>query len=423
MTVLPVLDAADVDRLRPALPDAEVEAVVSGIVADVAARGIDAVQEHAVRLGDLESGDPLVLGAERLAAALGSLDADDRQLLGRTARRIARFAEHQLESLREISVDVPGGRAGHRVSPVAVAGCYAPGGRFPLPSTVLMTAVTARVAGVESVWVASPRPSPVTLAAAAVAGADAVLAVGGAQAIAAFAHGAGEVPACDVVVGPGNRWVTAAKSLIAPEVRIDLVAGPSELVVLADESADPALVAADLLAQAEHDTEAASWLITASEALVGEVEEELVRRLVDLPTAEVARAALAGAGVVLCDDLDSAATVCDRIAAEHVQIHAAEAASVAERLTNYGALFIGAPAAHVFGDYGAGPNHVLPTAGTARARGGLSVLSFLKVATWMELAPGPELDALAADAARLARLEGLEAHARAADARVSDLLA
>lgn len=419
MSILKSLDAAEVTRLRANPIDPEIRTVVSRIVADVSERGADAVRQHAVRLGDLEPGESLVIGADRLDAALGSLDPDDRLLLERTAQRIARFAEHQLDALRAISVDVLGGGAGHRISPVAAAGCYAPGGRFPLPSTVLMTAVTARVAGVETVWVASPRPSPVTLAAAAVAGADAVLAVGGAQAIAAFAYGAGEVPACDVVVGPGNRWVTAAKSLVAPNVRIDLVAGPSELVVLADEGADPALVAADLIAQAEHDTDAASWLVTESASLVSAVERELESQLTDLPTAEVAREALSRAGAVLCDDLEAAAVVCDEIAAEHVQIHATDPEALAGRLSNFGALFIGAASAHVFGDYGAGPNHVLPTGGTARAGGGLSVLSFLRVATWMRLAPGPELDGLAEDAAHLARLEGLEGHARAAELRRS----
>jgi phosphoribosyl-ATP pyrophosphohydrolase/phosphoribosyl-AMP cyclohydrolase/histidinol dehydrogenase len=288
-----------------------------------------------------------------------------------------------------------------------------------LPSSVLMGAVTARVAGVREVLVASPRPAPVTLAAAAIAGADALLAAGGAQAIAALAFGAGEaVPACDAVVGPGNVWVTAAKQLIAGGVAIDMLAGPSELVVLADDSADPRWIAADLLAQAEHDEHAVPVLVTLSPQLIDDVERELDRQLEGLPTAATARAALLGQGrAVLASSLDEAIAACDALAPEHLQLMLRDTAAVAPRLSHYGALFIGAASAEVLGDYGAGPNHVLPTGGTARSTGGLSVFTFLRVRTWLELERGPELRALAADAAALARLEGLQAHARAADLR------
>ncbi len=241
-----------------------------------------------------------------------------------------------------------------------------------------MTAVTARAAGVAEVWVASPRPASVTLAAAAVAGADAVLAVGGAQAIAALAYGAGPVPACDVVVGPGNRWVTAAKKLVAGDVGIDMLAGPSELVVLADDTADPATVAADLLAQAEHDPDALPVLVTPSPALADAVDAELERQLADLPTRDVAEAALDHGFTVVTADLDEAIRVCDVLAPEHLQVLTDDAHAVAERLEHWGGLFIGAASAEVFGDYGVGPNHTLPTGGVARFKGGLSVLDFLQ---------------------------------------------
>jgi phosphoribosyl-ATP pyrophosphohydrolase/phosphoribosyl-AMP cyclohydrolase/histidinol dehydrogenase len=270
------------------------------------------------------------------------------------------------------------------------------------------------VAGVERVWVASPKPAPVTLAAAAVAGADGLLAVGGAQAIAALAFGADPVPACDVVVGPGNRWVTAAKQLVAGSVAIDMLAGPSELVVLADRSADPAVVAADLLAQAEHDPDALPVLVTLDAALAGAVDAELERQLATLPTAATARAAVAHGVAVVAGDLAAACAVCDRLAPEHLQVMLADPGPAVARLRHYGALFIGSGSAEVLGDYGAGPNHVLPTGGTARHTGGLSVFTFLRVRTWLRMdAPA----ALAADAAALARLEGLEAHARAAERR------
>ncbi|MEO6461485.1 MAG: histidinol dehydrogenase, partial [Candidatus Eisenbacteria bacterium] len=219
-------------------------------------------------------------------------------------------------------------------------------------------------------------------------------------------------------VGPGSRWVTAAKQLVAGQVTIDMLAGPSELVVLADDSADPALVAADLLAQAEHDPEALPVLVSLSRALPARVERELLRQLATLPGADVARAALAHGFCLVAHDEDEAVAACDAIAPEHLELMVRAPTRIRSRLRHYGAAFIGAGSAEVFGDYGAGPNHVLPTGGAARGSGGLSVLTFLRVRTWLRLdarrAPG-----LVRDTAALARLEGLEGHARAAERRAS----
>jgi len=281
-----------------------------------------------------------------------------------------------------------------------------------------MTAVTARAAGVPRVWVASPRPSPVTLAAAAVAGADGLLRVGGAQAIAALAFGAG-VPACDVIVGPGNRFVTAAKQLLAGTVGIDMLAGPSELLVVAGRDADAATVAADLLAQAEHDPDARALLACLDEATVRRVEAELGRQLEGLPTASIARAALGQSFAVVCSGMEQAIEVADALAPEHLELHGGEVEERAGDFGCHGALFVGRGAAEVAGDYGAGPNHVLPTGGGGRFRGGLSVLDFLRVQTWMESDDPGAAQELFEDAAALARLEGLEAHARAAELRLT----
>jgi phosphoribosyl-ATP pyrophosphohydrolase/phosphoribosyl-AMP cyclohydrolase/histidinol dehydrogenase len=300
--------------------------------------------------------------------------------------------------------------------PIERAGCYAPGGRFPLPSSVLMAVVTARAAGVAEVWVASPRPAQVTLAAAFVAGADALLAVGGAQAIGALAFGAGEVPACDAIVGPGNRWVTAAKQRVAGHVAIDMLAGPSELVVLSDDTGDPVLIAADLLAQAEHDTDALPVLVSLDPTLPERVRVELAKQIETLPTAETARAALIQGFAVIEPDLERAVAIVDTLAPEHLQILLADPGLAADRVRHAGALFLGPKSAEVLGDYGAGPNHVLPTSRGARSRAGLSVFTFLRIRTWMELSDPAEV---ARDAAALARLEGLEAHARAADLRAA----
>ncbi len=397
--------------------DLETLAQATAIVADVRDDGEAALRKHAERLGDLDPGAPLVATREALEDALTTLPPGDAALLRRTADRIRAFAEAQLGCFTDLETSIPGGRAGHRMAPVERAGCYAPSGRFPLPSSVLMTAVTARVAGVESVWVASPRPTPITLAAAAVAGADAVLRVGGAQAIAALAYGTGPVARCDVVVGPGNRWVTAAKQLVSGQCRIDMLAGPSELVVLADASADPRTVAADLLAQAEHDTDALPILVTPSAALADAVDAELARQLAALPTVATASAAVEQGFCVLVGSLDEGAGVCDRLAPEHLEVLVADPEPLAARLNSYGGLFVGAGAAEVLGDYGAGPNHVLPTGGTARYTGGLSVLTFLRARTWMRIDDAEAAAGLVEDAARLARLEGLEGHARSAERR------
>jgi phosphoribosyl-ATP pyrophosphohydrolase/phosphoribosyl-AMP cyclohydrolase/histidinol dehydrogenase len=403
-------DAVDADTLREA----------AKIVDDVRERGEEALYEHGLRLGDIQHGEPAIYEREQLEAALEELPDEQRGVLERTAERIEAFCKAQRDAITDVDVAIPGGRAGHTVVPVDRAGCYAPGGRFPLPSSVLMTACTARVAGVETVWVASPKPDHVTLAAAAVAGADALLGIGGAQAIAAMAYGAGEVPACDVVVGPGNRWVTAAKKLVSGRVRIDMLAGPSELVVFADHTADPVTVAADLLAQAEHDPDALPILISLDKDLVKAVDDELVRQLDILPTKETASAALENGFAVIAESVEQGIDLCDRIAAEHLEVIVEGAAQVADKVNHYGGLFVGHGTAEVLGDYGAGPNHTLPTGGTARSTGGLSVFTFLRVRTWMEM---DDLDAsqeLVDDAIALARLEGLEGHARSAERRKLD---
>ncbi len=390
------------------------------IVADIDARGDAAVIDHAVRLGDLAPGDPCVFTPAMLREALDALEPTQRALLERTASRIRDFATAQRACLRDLSVPIPGGFAGHECVPVAAAGCYAPGGRFPLPSSVLMTAVTARAAGVSKVWVASPRPTRATLAAAAIAGADGLLAIGGAQAIGAMARGLMGLPegGCDMIVGPGNRWVTAAKQLVSGEVGIDMLAGPSELLILADGTADADTVASDLLAQAEHDADAVPTLVTTDASLVERVEAALERRLAMLPTATVARAALRNGGAVVAGSLEEAIAACDAAGPEHLEVMTADAAAVAGRVRNAGAVFIGSASAEVLGDYGAGPNHVLPTGGTSRFRAGLSVFTFLRARTWIRIDEPAAATPLYRDAVSLARIESLEGHAQSAEVRV-----
>lgn len=399
-------------RVEPVEPEAL--AAVVPILEEVEREGMVAVRRYAERFGDLRPGERVVLGPAELKEALDSLPADDRGVLERAAARIRRFAEAQRDALGAVEVPVDGGVASARLQPMRRAGCYAPGGRFPLPSSVLMTAVTARVAGVQEVWVASPRPTTVTLAAAALAGADGFLAVGGAQAIAALAFGAGDVPPCDVLCGPGNRYVNAAKQALAGRVAIDVPAGPSEILVIADQ-ADPEVVAADLLAQAEHDPDARVTLLAVEAGQIEAVDSALREQLAELPTRSTAEIALCRGGrAIVAESWDEVVSIANLLAPEHLELQGLGAEAIAPRLTEYGALFIGEGAAEVFGDYGVGPNHVLPTSGAARSFGGLSVLSFLRVQTQLALKPTAELRD---DCARLARLEGLEAHARAALAR------
>lgn len=416
MRLLRRLVEAELAGLRARADDPELRRRVAELVHAVRTGGAARLRALAQELDGLVPGAPLLLGPDVLAEAERALAPRDRAVLARTAERIETFARAQRAALGALALPIPGGRAELAYVPVERAGCYAPGGRHPLPSSVLMTALTARAAGVDEVWLASPRPAPVTLAAAHLAGVRGVLAAGGAQAIAALAHGIDGLPACDVVVGPGNRYVTEAKRALAGEVGIDLLAGPSELVVLADETAQPALVAADLLAQAEHDPDALPVLVTTAPALAEAVERELARALATLPGAAVARAALARGGVYVARDLAEACARVDALAPEHLELALRDPAAARARLRHHGALFV-APACEVLGDYGAGPNHVLPTGGSARATGGLSVLTFLRTRTTLVLDAPDAARELLADAAHLARLEGLEGHARAAELR------
>ena len=416
--ILPRREGAEFFGGRAAAVPREIMTDVVNIVEAVREGREGALRDYVERFQEGGADESLFIPRDSLSSWLARLGAADRIRLERIAERIRAFAKAQRDALSEIALEVPGGRVGQNVSPMAAAGCYAPGGRYPLPSSVLMTAIPARVAGVKSIWLASPRPTPITLAAAAVAEVDGVLCAGGAHAVAALAFGVGPLPRSDIIVGPGNLYVTAAKHYLAGSVAIDMLAGPSELVILADGCANPAWVAADLLAQAEHDPQALPILITVDPALVAAVETELRIQLSDLPTAEIARAALGRGGVILCQDLSEAARISEGIAPEHLQLSVKDPDLWIPRLKDYGALFVGEGSAEVFGDYGVGPNHVLPTSGTARSRGGLSVLDFLRTRTWIRLDEPAPPAGLVEDSAWLARAEGLEAHARAAEARL-----
>ncbi len=360
------------------------------------------------------AGEPLRYGREAMETAWLGLPAPLRRALRHAARNIDRMAGWQRPRAWRRAVE-PGVWIGQVLRPLQLVGCYIPGGRHPLPSTLLMTALPARRAGVGRVLAVCPAPSPVVLGAAWLAGVEALYAIGGAQAIAALAYGTESVPKVDKIVGPGNLYVTAAKQLVAHDCAIDFPAGPTEVLWLAGADAPPAAVAADLLAQAEHDPHAAAWLLTPSRALARRVEAELERQLADLPqpNRNVAARALARRGAVLLTrNLAQAAELANRLAPEHITVPA----GWENRVRNAGSIFAGAHAPQAVGDYMSGANHVLPTAGLARLRGGLSVYDFLKIITVQELTSAG-LARLAPDIAVLARAEGLEAHARSVELR------
>ena len=397
--------------------DATTLAQSQAIVDRVRAEGLAGIRHFATEFGERTADQPIQIERAELEAASKRVTAADLALLERVAGRIEAFATAQLNSISEISVPVPGGTAGHTIEPIRSAGCYAPAGRFALPSTVLMTAVTAKVAGCQRVVVASPNPTDIMMASAFVAGADSMLAIGGAHAIAAMAYGVHSFEGfegferCDVIAGPGNRWVTAAKKIVSGDCGIDMLAGPSELALVADGSSDPAMIAADLLAQAEHDVDARPFLILTDHSIADAVNAQLESQLKELPGEEVARQSLANNGaMVICDNVEQAIEICNRLAPEHLELHLADAESVAEQIHHAGCIFIGHQSAEVFADYGVGPNHTLPTAGTARFTAGLNVFTFLRIRTWLKLDSAPQ--SLIDDTARLAEIEGLIGHQR-----------
>jgi len=397
--------------------DGDAQHTAQQIIDRVAAGGDAALRELAESFGELEKGAPLIRLPAELEGAYHRIDESIRGVLERSCQRIQRFAWRQLDCLCDLQMDIDGGVAGHTRVPIERVGCYVPGGRYPLVSSALMTAATARAAGCRQVSVAVPNPDDVMLAACHISNVDQVLSVGGAQAIAALALGTESVPAVDILVGPGNRWVTAAKQLVSGRVAIDMLAGPTELVVLTDGSGDPEKIAADLLAQAEHDIAARPMLVTCQAAQVDAIEAAISRQLAGLTTAETARASLAANGlVVACKSLDEAIEASNCIAPEHLEIVCQDSAQVAGRIQHAGCLFFGEYGAEVFGDYAIGPNHTLPTSGTARFTAGLSVFNFVRVRSYLQMNQLPTSQTLQ-DIETLAQLEGLAAHQAACQIR------
>jgi len=401
---------------------ADILSTVADIIQAIRERGDEALHEFTLKFDgcDLKN---MKLPTELVEKARRESDPEVLRALQAAAENIKQFQSNNVPASSFITRE-DGSLVGTKVSPLETVGFYVPGGRAQYPSTVLMNVIPARVAGVKRVIMCTPPSAKgsidqTTLAAAAIAGVDEIYACGGAQAIAAMAYGTETIPRCDKVVGPGNIYVAAAKKLVDGDCGIDMIAGPSEVLILADETAEPAFVAADMMAQAEHDPKAAAFLVTTEETLVEEVEAEIARLIADAPRADIIRQSLEDNGLaVVCPDETTALAVANAIAPEHLEIQMDEPLELIGRIDHAGAIFVGPWSVEAIGDYVAGPSHTLPTSGTARFAGPLSVETFIKRTSIISysytglLASFPTIETIAEE-------EGLDAHAQSVRERVS----
>ena len=400
---------------------ADVSDIVAGIVADVRARGDAALLEYTERF-DHAVLRSLQVSKEEFDEAMALVDPRMQAVLKKAAASIRAFHNEQRRS-GFILNDRKGVVMGQKVLPLERVGIYVPGGTATYPSTVLMDSIPAKIAGVKELMITTPpgrdgKVNPVILAAARVAGVDRVFKVGGAQAVAALAYGTESIPKADKIVGPGNAFVTEAKRQIFGVAAIDMIAGPSEILIVADAKTDPAYAAADLLSQAEHDKNASAVLITDSEALARQVQAELEKQLALLPREGIARVSIAARGkIIITRDIESAIATANRLAPEHLELSLDQPFDYLDAVQNAGSVFLGRSCPEALGDYMAGPNHTLPTAGTARFSSPLSVDDFVKKIQYTYFSAEAFRD-VAPDVAFFARQEGLEAHARSALVRL-----
>jgi len=403
----------------------DVDAVVAAIIADVRARGDAALIELTAKFDRLDlTAETLAFSPDEIAAQIAKVPAAERAALELAAERIRAYHARQMPEDQRWT-DAAGAELGWRWGPVSAAGLYVPGGLASYPSSVLMNAIPAKVAGVKRLVVACPTPggvvNPLVLLAAQIAGVDTVYRVGGAQAIAALAYGTETIVPVDKITGPGNAFVAAAKRRVFGRVGIDMIAGPSEILVIADGTGDPDWIALDLLSQAEHDESAQAILITTDAAFGQAVTKAVEARLQTLERRKIAGASWRDFGaVIVARDLDEAATLSNRVAPEHLELCVADPDALAGQITHAGAIFLGAYTPEAIGDYIGGPNHVLPTARSARFSSGLSVLDFLKRTTLAKMTPGA-LKAIGPAAETLAISESLEAHGLSVRARLDAL--
>ncbi|OPY12079.1 MAG: Histidinol dehydrogenase [Syntrophus sp. PtaB.Bin138] len=403
--------------------DEELWKVVKGIVEDVARRGDEALFDYTRRFdGHILTAQTVAVSEGELEEAAARVEGPDLAILQQAAQRIEAFHRHQIAESWTVS-EKPGSTLGQRIIPLERVGIYAPGGSASYPSTVLMAAIPARLAGVEELFLVNPsrdgKISPLIAAAAKLCGIRRIFKIGGAQAVAALAYGTEAIPRVDKIVGPGNAYVAAAKKMVFGQVSIDMIAGPSEILVIADSSAQPSLVAADLLSQAEHDEMASAVLLTPDDVLARAVSAELERQLENLPRRAIAQRSLEAFGAILVtENLDEAVAVANRFAPEHLELMVKDPWNLLEGIRHAGAVFLGSYTPEAVGDYIAGPNHVLPTGGTARFSSALGVYDFVKRISVLSLSR-EVLEEYGPQAARFAHLEGLDAHGKSISLRLA----
>ena len=391
---------------------------VAKIIEDIKLRKDSALIEYCKRFndGDFQNSDDFLVSENEIEEAYKKTDKKTIETIKIAQKNVFEFAKKQFDCIKELEIKMGDSILGHKIVPINSVLCYVPGGNYPLPSSCIMTVTPAKVAGVKNIYLTSPRIKPQTIVAAHISGADRIYKLGGAQAVSAFAYGTESINPVDKIAGPGNKYVTFAKKYVYGKCDIDFLAGPSEVLIVADDTANPKLISADMLAQAEHDKDARAYLITTSKKLAEDVEKSARAQLSNLETKEIAEIAFEKSVCVVVEHISEAVEIANLRAPEHLELMFKGAEDKAFEFKNYGSLFIGQNCAEVFGDYCSGTNHVLPTNKASRYTGGLSVFDFIKILTYQNI-DKKTAKTLAETASNLAEAEGLFAHKLASDLR------
>ena len=413
-------DLKNEEFLKSFYSEIEFEALndVAKIIEDIKLRKDSALIEYCKRFndGDFQNSDDFLVSENEIEEAYKKTDKKTIETIKIAQKNVFEFAKKQFDCIKELEIKMGDSILGHKIVPINSVLCYVPGGNYPFPSSCIMTVTPAKVAGVKNIYLTSPRIKPQTIVAAHISGADRIYKLGGAQAVSAFAYGTESINPVDKIAGPGNKYVTFAKKYVYGKCDIDFLAGPSEVLIVADDTANPKLISADMLAQAEHDKDARAYLITTSKKLAEDVEKSARAQLSNLETKEIAEIAFEKSVCVVVEHISEAVEIANLRAPEHLELMFKGAEDKAFEFKNYGSLFIGQNCAEVFGDYCSGTNHVLPTNKASRYTGGLSVFDFIKILTYQNI-DKKTAKTLAETASNLAEAEGLFAHKLASDLR------
>ncbi|MFT4304636.1 MAG: histidinol dehydrogenase [Candidatus Woesearchaeota archaeon] len=390
------------------------EQIVKNILEDIKKNGDKAINYYSKKFDKEEF---YVVTKKQINDAYKKVDKKIIKNLRKAAKNISLFSKLQFKQIKSFKTTIDNNILGQKIIPIENVGCYVPGGRYPLPSSALMSIIPAKIAGVKNIIVCSPKIQPITIVAADIAGANKIISVGGIQAIGGLTYGTKKIPKVDKIVGPGNSFVTEAKRQVYGEVGIDFIAGPSEILIIADKYANPDYIAIDILAQAEHDPEAKTYLVSNSKKLVTNVKKNIKIQINNLNTKDIAKKSIKNLKIKLLYDTDKIIEYTNKIAPEHLELQIKKPELIIDKLVNYGSLFIGKNSAEVFGDYCSGTNHILPTNKASRYTGGLSVYDFIKILTFQKITEKGKNN-LIEISCTLAKVEGLDAHKKSAEIRL-----